>query len=48
MTQDQIDALNEEALAEVADVEAFADESPIARPPVAELEAAVFAESSSA
>jgi len=47
MTQDQIDALNEEALAEVADVEAFADESPIARPPVAELEAAVFAGGSS-
>ena len=48
MRQEQIDALIEQAQAEVAEVEAFADESPIARPPVAELEAAVFAEGSTA
>ena len=40
----QIDAVREDALAEVARAEAFADESPIARPPVDELLAAVFAD----
>ncbi len=47
LTQAQLDALHEEALAEVAEVEAFADDSPIARPAVEALQAAVFAESSS-
>jgi pyruvate dehydrogenase E1 component alpha subunit len=40
----QIDAVREDALAEVARVEAFADESPIARPAVDELLAGVFAD----
>jgi TPP-dependent pyruvate/acetoin dehydrogenase alpha subunit len=42
--QAEIDRMVEEALAEIAAVEAFADESAIARPPVEELLAGVFAD----
>ena len=44
LTQKQIDALHEEAKAEVAEAERFADESEIARPSEAELLAAVYAD----
>lgn len=44
LTQDKIDAIREEALAEIAGVEKFADDSPIARPSEEELLAAVFAD----
>jgi TPP-dependent pyruvate/acetoin dehydrogenase alpha subunit len=43
LTQDEIDAIVTEAEAEIAAIEEFADESPIARPPEAELLADVFA-----
>jgi TPP-dependent pyruvate/acetoin dehydrogenase alpha subunit len=43
LTQDEIDAIVTEAEAEIAAIEKFADESPIARPPEAELLADVFA-----
>ncbi len=43
-TQAQIDQVHEDATAEVAQTEAFADESPIARPPVEALLNAVFAD----
>ena len=44
LTQGEIDALHEEALSEIEAVEAFADDSAIARPPVEELMAGVFAD----
>ena len=44
LTQDEVDAIRESALQEVAQAEAFADESEIARPPVDELLQAVFAD----
>jgi TPP-dependent pyruvate/acetoin dehydrogenase alpha subunit len=44
LTQGEIDQIIEEALAEIEAVEQFADESPIARPPVEELMAGVFAD----
>ena len=43
LTQDEIDQIVADAEAELAAIELFADESPIARPPEAELLAAVFA-----
>jgi pyruvate dehydrogenase E1 component alpha subunit len=43
LTQDEIDQIVAEATAEIAGIEEFADESPIARPPEAELLADVFA-----
>jgi TPP-dependent pyruvate/acetoin dehydrogenase alpha subunit len=43
LTQDEVDALHEEAVAEVAEVEKFADESPVATPSEEELLAAVYA-----
>lgn len=42
-TQDEIDAMHEEAQVEVAAVEKFADDSPVATPPEEELLAAVYA-----
>jgi pyruvate dehydrogenase E1 component alpha subunit len=44
LTQNEIDQIVQEALAEIEAVEQFADESPIARPPVEELMAGVFAD----
>jgi len=44
LSQTEIDAMVEEALAEIEGVEQFADESPIARPSVEELMAGVFAD----
>ena len=44
LTQGEIEALHEEALSEIEAVEAFADDSAIARPPVEELMAGVFAD----
>ena len=44
LSQGEIDRMVEEALAEIEAVEVFADESVIARPPVEELLAGVFAE----
>lgn len=43
LSRDEIDGIVAEAEAEIAAIEAFADESPIARPPEAELLADVFA-----
>jgi pyruvate dehydrogenase E1 component alpha subunit len=43
LTQDEIDQIVADAEAEIAGIEAFADESPIARPSEEELLAAVFA-----
>jgi TPP-dependent pyruvate/acetoin dehydrogenase alpha subunit len=43
LTQDEIDTIVAEAEAEIAAIETFADESPIARPPEAELLSDVFA-----
>jgi pyruvate dehydrogenase E1 component alpha subunit len=43
VTQAEVDALHEQAVAEVEDAEQFADDSPIARPTEAELLAAVYA-----
>ena len=42
LTQDEIDSIHEDALAEIKGVEKFADDSPIARPTEAELLADVF------
>lgn len=42
-TQDEIDTIHEEAQAEVAAAEKFADDSPVATPPEEELLAAVYA-----
>lgn len=42
-TQDEIDAMHDEAQVEVAAVEKFADDSPVATPPEEELLAAVYA-----
>ena len=44
LSQGEIDRMVEEALAEIELVEKFADESAIARPPVEELMAGVFAD----
>ena len=44
LTDGEIDAIREAALQEVAAVEAFADESEIARPPVEQLLEGVFAD----
>lgn len=44
MTTDDVHSIREAALLEVAQVEAFADESDISRPPVEDLLQAVFAE----
>ena len=44
LTPEEVEAIRESALQEVAEVEAFADESEIARPPVDELLQAVFAD----
>jgi pyruvate dehydrogenase E1 component alpha subunit len=43
LSQGEIDQIIVEAEAEIAEIEKFADESPIARPPEAELLAAVYA-----
>jgi pyruvate dehydrogenase E1 component alpha subunit len=43
LSQSEIDAIHEEAKAEVAAAEEFADNSPVATPSVEELMAAVYA-----
>ncbi len=43
LTQKQIDKINKEAKEEVAAVEKFADDSPIAQPSIEELLAGVYA-----